>query len=156
MSCKPRKLLGGLQRRVLNFRLAEAHHAYRYALTLHWVDRNNIFLMGWSEGGITTARYPFGNLAGRVILGWTCTTGWWEYEGLAGPLDEPILSVVATDDPWFNEPWLAGDCGDFMHNRKTSESLVIEKPHHDVLSLPKVQVKVLQFLKDHTSVPEPR
>ena len=156
MSCDAGRLIGGLHRQVLNFRLAEAYHVYRHALTLHWVDRDNIFLMGLSEGGIATARYPYGDLAGRVILGWTCTTGWWEYEGLAGPMDEPILSVVAVDDPWYTDPGLAGDCGDFMHNRKNSESLVIEGLYHDVLSLPNVQKKVLQFLKDHTNVQAPR
>ena len=141
---------------MLRYRLAEARFAYEFAETLPWVDKQNIFLMGLSEGGITTARYGQGGLAGRVILGWTCSAGWTEYRGIVGPRDEPILAVVSLKDPWFSEPWMHGNCGMFMAFRKNSESVVLDGPYHDVLALPGVQEKVIQFLRarTHSSKPE--
>lgn len=151
ISCYPWRHTGALHRDVLRFRLAEARFAYEFAKTLPWVDKQNIFLVGWSEGGITTARYRHGGLAGRVILGWTCNSGWPEYRGISGPRDEPILAVVSPKDPWFDNPWSRGHCGNFMTFRKNSESVVLDEPYiHDVLELPSVQEKVIKFLRAHT------
>jgi len=147
-SCHPKTRRAGLFRGVLQFRLAEARYAFEKAQVLPWVDKHNIFIMGFSEGGVTTAKYSYGGLAGRIILGWTCHAGWIEYQGLAGPKDEPILSIVADNDPWYTRPLNAGDCGKWMQNRKNCESLVMkaDSPTHHVLWLPGVQSRILRFL----------
>ena len=148
-SCDPSTYTGGLFRGVLSFRLAEARHAHEVAKTLPRVDKKNIFMMGFSEGGITTARYGRGGLAGRIILGWTCNAGWPEYAGISGPRNEPILAVVASNDPWFTTSATMGDCGDFMLFRPNSESIVIDvsTPTHWVGYCPEVKAKILHFLK---------
>lgn len=146
-SCDPYTYTGGLFRDVLGFRLAEARHAHEFANRLPWVDKQNIFMMGFSEGGIATARYSRGGLAGRIILGWTCNSGWPEYAGISGPKDDPILAVVASNDPWFTIPAIMGDCGDFMLFRSNSESVAINTRLHAVQSLPEVRGRILQFLK---------
>jgi len=154
-SCNPYSRTGGLHRGVLRFRLAEARFAHEFAKTLPWVDKQNIFLMGFSQGGITTARYGQGGLAGRVILGWTCNSGWTEYRGIVGPRDEPILAVVSQKDPWYSAFWVHGHCGMFMASRKNSESVVLDGTFHDVLALLGVQEKVIQFLRAHTHSSKP-
>ena len=146
-SCDPYTYTGGLFRGVLSFRLAEARHAHELAKTLPWVDKQNIFMMGFSEGGITTARYDRGGLAGKIILGWTCNSGWPEYAGITGPRDEPILAVVASNDPWFTHTSTMGDCGDFMLFRSNSESVVIDTYSHAIQALPEVRERILQFLE---------
>lgn len=146
-SCDPRTYTGGLHRGVLGFRLAEARYAHEVARNLPWVDKRNIFMMGFSQGGITTAKYPHGGLAGRIILGWTCNTGWPEYNGISGPRDEPILAVVASNDPWFANPWNLGHCGSSMLFRRNAESVVVDVNFHHIQSLPEVQEKILQFLE---------
>ena len=146
-SCDPYTYTGGLFRGVLSFRLAEAMYAHELANTLTWVDKQNIFMMGFSEGGITTARYGRGGLAGRIILGWTCNSGWPEYAGIAGSRDEPILAVVASNDPWFTGTSTMGDCGDFMLFRSNNESVVIDTYMHAVQGLPEVRERILQFLE---------
>jgi len=146
-SCLPSTHTGGLHRGVLSYRLAEAKYAHEVAKTLPWVNQRNIFMMGYSEGGITTARYGHGGLAGRIILGWTCNAGWSEYDGLAGPKDEPILAVVASRDPWFTESWLLGHCGEYMSARSNSESVVIDASIHHVHALKDIQKKITQFLE---------
>ena len=58
-SCNPDTYTGGLHRGVLRFRLAEASYAHKFAKTLPWVDKQNIFLLGWSTGGIgIKTNYP--------------------------------------------------------------------------------------------------
>ena len=152
-SCNPKTHTGGLFRGILAYRLAEASYAHEAAKNLQWVDKRNIFMMGFSEGGITTARYGRGGLSGRIILGWTCNSGWPEYRGISGPRDEPILAVVSSNDPWFRSPWVSGDCGRWMSVRRNAESVVVNVKHHgisslhDVQYLPEVQEKILQFLE---------
>jgi len=152
-SCNPMAHGGGLFRDILAFRLAEASYAHEAAKNLPWVDKRNIFMVGFSEGGLTTAQYGHGGLAGRIILGWTCNSGWPEYKGISGPRDEPILAVVSSNDPWFTSPWDSGDCGSSMLFRRNAKSVVVDvKLHgvtslHDVQSLPEVQQQILQFLK---------
>jgi len=48
-SCDPRTYTGGLHRGVLGFRLAEARYAHEVARNLPWVDKRNIFMMGFSH-----------------------------------------------------------------------------------------------------------
>jgi hypothetical protein len=146
-SCDPYTYTGGLFRDVLRFRLAEARYAHKLANTLPWVDKQNIFMVGFSEGGIATARYSRGGLAGRIILGWTCNSWWSEYAGISGPRDEPILAVVASNDPWFTHTSTMGDCGDFMLFRTSCESVVIDTSLHAVQALPEVRERILQFLE---------
>lgn len=144
---------GGLYRDILAFRLAEASYAHEVAKNLPWVDKRNIFMVGFSEGALATAQYGRGGLAGRIILGWTCNSGWPEYKGISGPRDEPILAVVSSNDPWFTSPETSGHCGNWMLFRRNAESVVVNvKLHgvtslHDVQSLPEVQDKILQFLE---------
>jgi hypothetical protein len=145
--CDPYTYTNGLFRDVLRFRLAEARHAHELAKTLPWVDKQNIFMMGCSEGGVAAAKYGRGGLAGRIILGWTCNSGWSEHAGISGPRDEPILGVVASNDPWFTTPSTMGDCGDFMFFRSNNESVVIDTSLHAVQALPEVQERILQFLE---------
>jgi dienelactone hydrolase len=146
-SCDPWTYTGGLHRGVLGFRLAEARYAHEVAKNLPWVDKRNISMMGFSEGGITTAKYPHGGLAGRIILGWTCTSGWPEYSGISGPRHEPILAVVASNDPWFTSPWTSGHCRSSLFFRRNLESIVVDVNFHAVQTLPEVQKKILQFLE---------
>jgi dienelactone hydrolase len=146
-SCESSTYTGGLHRDVLFFRLAEAKYVHEKAKTLPWVDKRNIFMMGFSEGGITTAQYRLGGLAGKIILGWTCNSGWPEYSGISGPRDEPILAVVASNDPWFRNPWTSGHCGSSMFFRRNAESVVVNVNFHHVQSLPEVKEKILKFLE---------
>jgi dienelactone hydrolase len=150
-SCDPETYKSGFHRGVLGFRLAEAKYAHEAAKKMPWVDKKNIFLMGFSEGGITTAKYPHGGLAGRIILGWTCNAGWPEYEGISGPRDVPILAVVASNDPWFRRPSLSGHCNDGLFTTRNIESIVIDANYHAVHTLTSVKNKILEFLQTNRS-----
>ena len=153
-SCDPARQVGGFHRGVLAWRHAEANQAIRKARGLAWVDPDNLFLWGFSEGGIAAATVSGEPVNARVVEGWTCHAGWSEYRGLRAPPTEPVLALVGGDDPWFRASYLHGDCGAYMEGRPGSVSIVYERPdflatkHH--LSWHRdVQRIILDFLARH-------
>jgi poly(3-hydroxybutyrate) depolymerase len=151
-SCDPRQFQGGLHREVLGWRQAEAEHALTQARTLPAVDPSRIFLMGLSEGAIAAATYVGEPLTGRIIEGWTCHAGWPEYRGLRAPPDEAVLALSSENDPWFQDPVLRGDCGDFIAAPSLlRRSIVFRPPHpaasqHDLMWNAEARRLVLEFL----------
>ncbi len=157
VSCDANAHRGGLHRGVLGMRLSEARHALRKARELDWVDTENLFLMGLSEGGNTVARLSEDPppVNARVIEGWTCHAGWPEYRGLSSYEGQPVLSLVATGDPWFQSQWTRGHCGSFMGDREAtgSRSVVFSegrlKYRHELLEDRQARRIVMDFLKAH-------
>ena len=118
----------------MKFRFAEVRYAYDRLLALPWVDTEKIYLAGFSEGGITAALYS-GNekFAGRIILGWVCTSGgrWWT--GIRGP-KVPVLSVVGMEDRYHRSPDKFGEhCGLYFTGRPYSRSIRIPGAGHTIL-----------------------
>ena len=155
-SCDINKHKGGMYRHTLKMRQNDAGYAIKQAKQLPWVDSNNVFLVGLSQGGVTTATLsanePSESVNARVIEGWTCHAGWSEYKGINAPIDEPVLSIVGEKDPWFQNDWTRGNCGKFMKN-EFSESVVFKTGHlssrHELLEDRSVQKIVLDFLIKH-------
>jgi dienelactone hydrolase len=128
VSCRPVGHRGGLHRAVLGWRQAEVRSAIGRVRALPGVDAGRVYLMGFSEGGITAATMTGAPVRARVVEGWTCHAGWPEYRGLKAPPGEPVLALVAEKDPWFQIPELRGDCGRFMKDRPHSRSVVYGPP----------------------------
>lgn len=154
-SCKPALYLGGLHRGVLPWRHAEASHAIRTLRGEPWVDQSQVYLMGLSEGAITTATYAGEPVTARVVEGWTCHAGWHEYRGLNARQDEAVLSLLGVDDPWFLQPELRGNCGVFMDN-PDSRMVLFQGPHilkdyHYLLWHPSAQRALFEFLEGQRS-----
>ena len=157
-SCDPARQVGGFHRAVLGWRQAEANLAIRQARRLAWVDPDNIFLWGFSEGGITTATVTGEPVNARIIEGWTCHSGWEEYRGLDAPSTEPVLALLGAEDPWFRPIYFQGDCGAFMEGSPSSTSIVYRRPDflatkHHLSWHPDVQHLILEFLAGHHAPP---
>ena len=156
-SCRPATHEGGLYRATLRMRQNDAGYAIARAKTLPWVDKDNVFLMGLSEGGVTTATFfslrPEFSLRARIVEGWTCHDGWPEYRGINAPDTEPVLTLVGADEPWFQTPWGKGDCGPFLNTSNGSRSIVYSagrlSARHELLEALEVQDTVLEFLNDN-------
>ncbi len=154
-SCIPAQRRGALHREVLGWRQAEMGYALAKLKDLPQLREDATFLMGHSEGGITAATFAGIPVTGRIVEGWTCHAGWPEYHGLKGPEEEPLLSLVAVDDPWFQHPSLQGDCGAFMENRPEARSLVVSQPPalakaHWLTKDAGIRAEVIDFLQRHT------
>jgi dienelactone hydrolase len=155
-SCDPANNLGGIYRNILPIRQNDARYALEHAKSLPWVDAGNLFLMGLSEGAITTATLQLDDivLSARVIEGWTCHAAWQEYSGLNASIKEPVLSMVGLMDPWYQAPYLQGACGEFMTKKNNrSRSIVYKedplKYQHELLEDVAVQKTVVDFLRRH-------
>ncbi len=154
-SCDSASAKGGMYRGTLSMRQNDAGYAISNAKKLKWVDKNNIFLMGHSQGGITTATFKSKDEAksvnARVIEGWTCHAGWAEYKGINAPANEPVLALVAKNDPWFQNAWNRGNCGVYMNKHNGSRSIVLSEgvlnARHELLEDRNLQKKVLEFLQ---------
>ena len=155
LSCDEETHQGGLYRPTLRMRQHDAGHAIEMARSLPLVDPDNIFLVGLSEGGITTATFQPANpqqaVKARVVEGWTCHAGWPEYKGIAATEQEPVLTLVGADDPWFQDEWTRGDCTGFIDETNGSRSIVYREPPlaslHELLDEPAPRQEVLQFLQ---------
>jgi dienelactone hydrolase len=134
----------------------DALNAIKNAKQLDWVDSRNIFLVGFSQGGITSATLSTNidtTVNARVIEGWTCHAGWSEYRGINAPVSEPVLALVADQDPWFQDSWTRGSCGRYMNSENGSRSMVYRTgslmSKHSLLDDSDVQNRVLEFLHTH-------
>ncbi len=156
-SCNVKKHQGGLYRPTLKMRQNDAGYAISQAKKLSWVDVNNVFLMGLSQGGITTATFysddPAASVNARVVEGWTCHAGWKEYRGINAPANEPVLTLVGENDPWFQKRWNRGDCGEFLNKNNGSISIVYKtgklRNRHELFESKQAQQTVLKFLRKH-------
>ncbi len=145
---------GGKFRPAIGFRIAEANYAILEARKLAWIDPENVFLMGMSEGGITTAKFRGEPVNARIIEGHSCHQGWPEWDGLDAPESEPVLSLMGRNDPWQRgKSWWGLDCGIRMSNSNGSRSIVVTKGRyaneHAVLMDPDVKAAVKAFFKAH-------
>ena len=155
-SCEPATKRAGLYRETLKMRQYDALNAIKNAKQLDWVDSRNIFLVGFSQGGIASATVSTNidtTVNARVIEGWTCHAGWGEYRGTNAPVSEPVLALVADQDPWFQDSWTCGSCGTYMNSKNGSRSVVYNTgplmSNHSLLDDSDVQNMVLEFLKAH-------
>jgi dienelactone hydrolase len=155
-SCDSATKRVGLYRETLKMRQYDALNAIKNAKQLDWVDSRNIFLVGFSQGGITSATLSTNidtTVNARVIEGWTCHAGWSEYRGINAPVSEPVLALVADQDPWFQDSWTRGSCGRYMNSENGSRSVVYSsgslKNKHSLLDDADVQNRVLEFLHTH-------
>ncbi len=152
-SCDPRTRRGGLHRDAVAWRRAEAAHAIKRVKAWPFIDKRNVFLMGFSQGGITAATYDGEAVRGRIIEGWTCHAGWPDTDGLAAGADQPVLALLAKRDPWFIKlPSTHGHCGQRMNASNGSASHVFTGPYgnkHHLVAYPDVQKLVLDFLDKH-------
>ncbi len=150
LQCDPKTRSGGYNLFVYEFRLAEVAYAVERLKALPWVDRDNLVLIGASEGGVAAALYRGDDFSARVILQWTCHGGPL-IRGIAGPADIPVLAVVRANDPWYapdRAPGQRGDCGAYFGGRGSSRSVVIKNGDgHDVVGAPQARAAIAEFLK---------
>ena len=118
-----------------------------------------IILFGFSEGGITVATLSPAQASGvhaRIIEGWGCHASWPEYVGMNAPSRQPVLAMVANNDPWFRHPDLHGHCGKFLKNRESRSVVYKELPlskSHGLLDYEVPRHEVIKFLSEIRSKP---
>ena len=148
LQCSSRAKQGGNHPYVFDFRQAELNYALDQLWRQSWVDWDNMFLVGVSEGGLAVAHYRGDYFRGRVITQWTCH-GSPIVQGLSVPLKTPVLAIVRRNDPWYDDEGSeqSGDCGAFFGDRAGSKSIVLEDgKKHDVMKVDAMMEEIIQFL----------
>lgn len=149
LQCDPSTGRGGLNQFVYDFRTTELTFALHNIRLVPWIDSEDLFVLGGSEGGVTAALYRGDAFRGRIIAAWTCH-GAPIVAGLASAPREPVLSIVAQNDPWYSSSTTVGqngDCGAYMAGRPNARSLVLPpEDGHAVLNSDAGRRAILSFL----------
>lgn len=151
-NCNPVDHTTGLHGSVSTFRLAELNHALIQIGQLTWVDQDQLFLIGFSEGAAAAARYDGHAFAGLILTAWHCHGGP-DNQGIALPPSLPALDIISARDPWY--PRLDGrTCARFANGRQSARSLLLEQATHALLTSTDSEVArisrdaILAFLDD--------
>lgn len=137
------------------YRQQEITYALKQVLDSEWADKNNIFLMGHSEGGIAAAQSPHREFAGVIISAWTCSNSHPNPKvilpGIFSPKDLPILVVAPIRDGWFVGTPVEGRCANHAADRKNFKQIDLDGWVHDTFEYPEAKVAVKNFLIEHRS-----
>jgi hypothetical protein len=142
----------------------EQVHAYRQAeidlfikrlKELPFIDKHRMFLMGYSEGALATARYAGDEFVGRIVLGWSCEPSYYtDYPKVGAKLDDPFLNIIGRDDEYFGKqnPWNngydnEGHCGDALFKFKNAKVVLLPNIGHNLLQSPFLKGEILNFLE---------
>ena len=134
-------------------RRAELVHALDRVVRLPWVDKDNIFLIGHSQGGGMAMDYSGDvKLKGRVSLNGACNNRF-SRAGLTANGLRPTEAALAFDsghDPWFAR--YASDCPE-MVKLHSNGRLVVDPDDetHNLIARPKYLAILKAWLKEHTN-----
>ena len=134
-------------------RRAELIHALDRLVRLPWVDKDNIFLIGHSQGGGMAIDYSGDvKLKGRVSLNGACNSRF-SRAGLIGNGLQPTEAALAFDsghDPWFAR--YASDCPEMIKSHSNGRLVVDpDDETHNLIARPKYLAIITAWLKEHTN-----
>ncbi len=127
----------GIYKNVIAWRLEELERALLGMKDFSWVDWNNLFLFGHSQGSNAVAAYPGTAFKGRIMSGTRCSTGY------QGPPEEPALAVYSENDPWRKGRPIK--CLDYV-GRTGMQVLGLTGTLHVVAKDPEAKARMLSFL----------
>lgn len=152
MNCKPTdpKWKDGGFLNAFAYRQEEIAAAFSNLENDKKINNKNIFLIGFSEGGVATAQTIQKGLKGQIILGWTCSLkGQSNFEGINQLEEIPVLAIAAISDPWRLGTTNSGRCVDSLHSIKKMKQVDLDGAYHDLFHSEKARNEVLQFLSDN-------
>jgi len=149
-NCNPNTKTGGHWPQSWRYRQEEIAYALAKLRTLPWIDKEKIFLMGHSEGGIAIATGVFPSFRGLIISGWTCThKNFFELDGIAAPPDIPTLVLYWDRDPWYFGTPMEGTCLQHSEGRKDFQQILLRGSAHDTQQSKEFRDAVREFLKKY-------
>jgi len=129
--------------KALMFRQQEIRYTLEKVKSSSWADTNNIFLMGHSQGGISTALNKLNDFKGLIISGWTCTDTL--IGGIHSATNMPILVMAYDNDPWRQDK-TKGRCVDVATQHTNLKQLDLVGNYHGTVDNSKAREEVKMFL----------
>jgi len=132
------------------YRQEEITYALSQVLKSRWADKNNIFLMGHSEGGMAVAKSSHPEFAGKIISGWTCINPLYPaYDGIHSPKNLPLLAIAYIDDEWRKGKPTEGRCTDKAEGRTNFKQIDLEGWFHNTYGNSEARKGVKEFLTQY-------
>ena len=151
-NCDPKAKGGNAFPNAFKYRQQEISYALEQTQKASWADKNNIFLMGFSEGGIAVAQSPHNGFAGRIIMGWTCTNkNNPDFDGIFSSKNSPVLAIASENDDWRIGKPTVGNCANKAQDRTNFKQVDIPGSEHTTYGSDAAQNAVKSFLSQYRS-----
>ena len=151
-NCDPKAKGGNAFPNAFKYRQQEIGYALEQTQKASWADKNNIFLMGFSEGGIGAAQSPHNGFAGRIIMGWTCTNkNNPDFDGIFSSKNSPVLAIASENDDWRIGKPTVGNCANKAQDRTNFKQVDIPGSEHTTYGSDAAQNAVKSFLSQYRS-----
>ena len=126
---------------VKRIRPAEVEYTMLQLRKEYWVDKNNIFLMGHSEGAMAAANSPELGFNAVVISSFICNNG------VGASITTPVMAISYESDPYFvNKNYM---CKDKWGDRPNAKQIVLSGHGHATSQNTIAKQEVVAFLKQH-------
>jgi len=141
--------------KVHNVRQAEILYVLKKFKKMDFIDDDNLFLMGNSEGGLAAAIYKCKQIKGRIITAFSCESSYF-YENfkLGSQKDEPFLNIIGTHDQFFakksklNKKYQVEGHGiDALKKYTNAKIVILSNTKHDITTNLYVKDEIVNFLK---------
>ncbi|QKJ24267.1 hypothetical protein [Poseidonibacter lekithochrous] len=141
--------------KVHKFRQAEIHYNLEKLQKISFIDINNIFLMGNSEGGLAAASFKGREFKGRIITAYSCENSYYSKNFEIGAnKDEPFLNIIGTHDQYFaneakatEDHEVQGHCTKALMKHKNAKVIILPQTKHDITTNIYVKDDIINFLK---------
>ena len=114
-------------------RFGEIRHARAQLQQLPWVDQENVFLAGGSEGGYYAGAYAGKGFRGRIVMSAPCWFG-------IGDMPN-TLAVWSKRDPWMRG----------YHCAQANRKVVLDSEEHNVLMFEETAEAIRSFLEEYST-----
>ena len=141
--------------KVHRVRVAEIDYNSKRLLKSGFVDKNNLFLMGNSEGGLASAIFESNIFNGRIITAFSCESSYFYTNfKLGSKKSEPFLNIIGTHDQFFGKETahnkkykVKGHGIEKLSSYKNAKVVILPKAKHDLTRNIYVKDEVLGFLR---------
>jgi dienelactone hydrolase len=123
----------------MSLRPLEAEFALSQVKKMPWADKNNIFLMGHSEGGMGASRVKEEGFKGIIFSGFNCR---W---GVSAERNVPLLAIEHETDPWFKHN--SRHCKDNWEERNDANQIILKGHGHSTAGNRIAENEVKKFLE---------
>jgi dienelactone hydrolase len=140
---------------VFALRIAELEYALKKLQKLPFVDLENLFLMGNSEGGLVAAIYKSDVFKGRIVTAFSCESSYFfENFALGAKKDEPFLNIIGTEDEYFSKESqfnthheVEGHGVIALQSNPYAKVVILAQTGHDITQNIYVKDEITSFLK---------
>ncbi len=141
--------------KVHKLRQAEIHHNLSKINELKFIDKENMFLMGNSEGGLAAAYYRGREFKGRIITAFSCEESYYSQGFKIGAKkSDPFLNIIGTHDEYFSndsktnkDHEVDGHGTKILDKYKKAKVIILPQTKHDLTLNIYVKEDIVNFLK---------